>query len=141
LNEIDIFEQQIRPKRPMTKEAMDINGYAEEKWVDALPYDIVIKKHSEFAKGGRFTAQNITFDWSFIDEAFNRENIKSTLDYHRLDLPSILWFINPDREKYSLSKVCKEFGIPDEPVPHRAINGARLLLNVLKYVRTTYKLK
>jgi|GEM_PF-6733439 DNA polymerase III alpha subunit (gram-positive type) len=30
LNEIDIFEQRIRPKRPMTKEAMDINGY---KWI------------------------------------------------------------------------------------------------------------
>jgi DNA polymerase-3 subunit epsilon len=113
------------------------NGYREELCEDAVPLADAMAMYSHLAVWGILVAYNITFEFSFLHEAFRRcgSNIDKVLDYHRIDLPSLLWFQNPKRETISLNVVCREFGIEPEPVVHRAINGAETTVKLLRKIR------
>ena len=77
-----------------------------------------------------------TFDWSFILEAFKKAGQKSTLDYHRLDLFTLIWTKTRDSkiESFNLNRVAQFLGLPEEPLPHRAINGARTAHEIFKKI-------
>ena len=77
-----------------------------------------------------------TFDWSFILEAFKKAGQKNTLDYHRLDLFTLIWTKTRDSkiESFNLNRVAQFLGLPEEPLPHRAINGARTAHEIFKKI-------
>ena len=77
-----------------------------------------------------------TFDWSFILEAFKKAGQKSTLDYHRLDLFTLIWTKTRDSkiESFNLNRVAQFLGLPEETLPHRAINGARTAHEIFKKI-------
>ena len=139
LEETGRLEVKVRIEHPDTvqSQALLVNGYTEELWKDAVPLTDAIAMYSYLAVEGILVAYNITFEFSFMHEAFRRcgSNIDKVLDYHRIDVPSIVWFQKPNREKMSLNVVCREFGIEPEPVVHRAINGAETTVKLLRKIR------
>jgi hypothetical protein len=60
------------------------------------------------------------------------------MDYHRIDLFSLGWSKSPKLPSlnyFSLVSLCRHFQIELEPEPHRAVNGAKKLLEVMKKLR------
>ena len=88
-------------------------------------------------------AQNSFFDWSFLSEAFKQTGVEDHTDYHRVDLFSIGWFTLsqsngskskefPKLKEFTLKSMCQHFDLESELMPHRALNGARKALEVLR---------
>lgn len=125
---IDTLDIKVKPEHIETAnpEALKVNGYSEADWQDAVSLLDAMTLYSQKASDAIFCSHNVTFDWSFIAEAFKKAGLKSTLDYHRLDLFTLIWTKTQGTkiESFSLSKVAAFLGLPEEPLPHRAINGA-----------------
>ncbi|MGD0977307.1 MAG: 3'-5' exonuclease [Minisyncoccia bacterium] len=136
---LDKLDVKVKPVHIKTgvKKALEFTGYNEKDWKKAWDLEEVMKIYAEKTKDAIFTAQNTYSDWAFINEAFKLTGVEDPMDYHRLDLFSIGWAKRdkfPDMTKFSLSSMCKYFGIEVEPIPHRAMNGAKKELEVLKHL-------
>jgi DNA polymerase-3 subunit epsilon len=138
--DLKLAPEHIKTAHPM---ALQVNGYTPELWADAVPF--VPGFNSFLARLDTsmiFTGQNVWFDVGFYLEGLKKVGRKGTdpLDptpeysYHRLDIASMAWpFVNPP--VYRMSKIAPAFGIEGEVSPHRAINGARKELEILKEIR------
>ncbi len=135
---IDTLNLKVKPEHIETADetALKVNGYDAGDWRDAIPIIEAMALYGEKAKDAIFCSHNVTFDWSFIAAAFKKAGLKSTLDYHRLDLFTLIWAKTKGSniESFSLSKVARFLGLPEEPLPHRAINGARTAHEIYKKI-------
>lgn len=126
---IDELDVKVIPEHIETAvpAALKHNGYEPEKWKDAIPLREAMSLYAEKVKSAVFCAYNVSFDWGFINEAFYRldmQNPMSTKENHdRLDLLTMAW-MKGNTDKTSLKNACLVFGIPPEPEPHTAFNGA-----------------
>ena len=121
------------------EEALTINGYTFEKLIDPKKKserELVttflewIKEKAEHTIGG----QNPFFDVGFIQAACGRNHLNFTLAHRTIDLHSITYFhmiregINPPvehkRSNLNSDTIMAYVGIPAEPKPHIALNGA-----------------
>lgn len=137
LDVIDTFEVKVQMERPWnaTSFALELNGYNPAEWENAVTLQQAMKVFAAFAATGVLLAQNVTFEYGFLREAFRKTGIADSMDYHRLDLPSMVWFMNPYAESLKLTNTAISFGLGPEPTPHRAINGAKFALEVLRKLR------
>lgn len=125
------FEVKIKPKRIDNADegALEINGYNEKDWEDAIDSHDAFADLYDFAKGTKLMAYNVTFDWSFL--RLHPYFINDIFRYHRLDIMTLAWAHLPVGSSISLKNVCKALDIEPEPETHRAINGARCAYQVL----------
>lgn len=132
----DTLDLKVKPDHLETAdpEALVVNGYRTEDWQDAVDLKTAVEQYVAKTKNAVFCAYNITFDWAFLEAAFKKTGIKDTMDYHRIDIPSIAWakMQGKGASQVRLSSMARYFGIPEEPKVHRAINGAMLAYEVLK---------
>ena len=120
-------------------EALIINGYKREELQSPQKQsegDLIqrflkwIESRQEHTIGG----QNPFFDVSFIQAACGRNHLNFTLAHRTVDLHSITYFhmigrgINPPvehkRSNLNSDTIMAYVGIPAEPKPHIALNGA-----------------
>lgn len=88
---------------------------------------------SHKTKDAVFASFNVSFDWAFIKHAFRTTNVSNLMDYHRLDILTLAWAAGGSAlERFNLQALCNYFGVPPEPDPHRALNGAETALALLK---------
>ena len=120
------------------RKALEINGYNEEEWRHAPPLKEAIEGYVDATDGAVFGAQNNAFDWGFVDVACEEAGVRHRMPYQRLDLftrNSILLVQYGVRlPKYSQDDVAMYFNLDPEPMPHRAMQGARLAHEVYKRV-------
>ncbi len=140
LEVIDTLDLKVHPEHPETAEpeALKVNGYRPEDWQDAVPLTEALEQYAAKTAGAVFAAYNITYDWGFLERAFKKTGVKHTMDYHRIDIPSIAWAFMRQRgvQHVRLSVLSRYFGLHEEPLPHRAINGAMAAYEVLKKLVT-----
>jgi DNA polymerase III epsilon subunit-like protein len=133
---IDTLNVKIKPERIETasQESLAVNGYKESDWQEAITLNEAMRLYSDKTKEAVFCAHNITFDWSFINEAFCQTSVANQMDYHRLDLLTMAWttLANEGVRFFNLNKLASYLSISEEPAPHRAINGARTAYEVFK---------
>lgn len=133
---IDKMNVKVKPEHMETADdvALQVNGYQEADWADAISLSEAMAIYSEKTKDAIFCAHNVTFDWSFIFEAFKKTGAKDQMDHHRLDLFTMIWMKmhNEQMERFNLNEAAKRLGVPEEPSPHRAINGAMTAYEVYK---------
>lgn len=133
---IDKFEVKVKPTHIKTaqKKALEKNGYNEKDWRKAWELKDAVEIYAEKTRDAIFVSQNAYADWSFMAEAFKLTGVEDLTDYHRLDLFSVGWSKAEefDLTKFSLTSMCKSLGIEPEPLPHRAMNGAKKALEVLR---------
>ncbi len=125
----DEFELKIKPEHieNADKTALKINHYNEKEWEDALLLKEALKIFSKKVKDCIMVGQNVAFDSSFLGYAHEKNNIKNSLHYHRLDTISIAWakfHSDLNIEHFSLRELCKHFDIRNEN-PHSALSDAR----------------
>ena len=139
---LSIFNTKVTPGHIETAspKALRINGYREEDWEDAWSLDTAMGRYAEETKGAVFCAHNVTFDWSFISRAFAKTRVECKMDYHRIDLLTLAWWVLRERglKKFSLRDIAGFLGISPEPMPHRAIHGAMLAYLVLKKLKEVH---
>lgn len=133
---LDTLDIKVHPEHleTATEFALKLNGYNKPDWQNALTLQAAISLYGDKTKGAIFCAHNVTFDWSFISEAFKKTGVKDQMDYHRIDLFTMAWmkFRTSGLEKFNMNEVAKYLGIPEEPMPHRAINGTMTAYEVYK---------
>jgi DNA polymerase-3 subunit alpha (Gram-positive type) len=137
LNELARFDLKVRPLHlnRATPVALEINGYDSSVWInEAVSQFEAAQRFQAFSAEGILAAWNITFEYGFLDQLFRHTVLKSLMDYHRIDLPSIAWARYPGITKLSLDAVGERFGLAPEQKPHRGIRGAEYELNVLRYL-------
>ena len=130
------FEIRVKPRHIETAdpEALSINGYSEERWHDAIDLKDALKILSEKTEDCIMVGQNITFDWSFLAEAFEEEGVDCLMDYHRLDTVAIAFaklYDKPDVQSLSLRSLAKYFGV-EQKNAHQALDDIRVTYEVYK---------
>ena len=92
-----------------------------------------IKIYSQKTENAVFYAYNVTFVWGFVREAFVQTGIKDMIDFHRFDIMSMIFAKFKDQTGgVSLNNASRLLGIPEEPMPHNALNGAMQAYEVLR---------
>lgn len=135
--ELDI---KVKPQHLETADpaSLAFAGYREEEWKDASPLPNALKEYAQLVHGSIFAAWNAPYDWIFLASAFRKTGIENPLDYHTLDVFSLAFEklgTKPDANVFRLPKLCRYLDIPKEPIPHRAINGARIAYEVYKKLK------
>lgn len=136
---IKTFNKKVKPLyiENAIPEAIKVNGYNEADWKDATSLQDAMYEYAELTKEAIFCAYNVSFDWSFINQAFWQCQIPNPMsteaNHDRFDLLSIAWIKGlRGKEKVSLRTACELWGIPPEPLPHSALNGAMTAYNLFK---------
>lgn len=139
LKTISELNLKVRPEHieTATPKALEINGYAEEDWRGACSLYEAMQQYASHVGDAMLLAHNMGFEWSFTRAAFKITGIADPMDYHRSDtftnaLESLRY---SGLEKFNLVKVAEFLGIEPEPMPHRAINGARQAVDVYRKLR------
>lgn len=120
-------------------DALKVNGYKEKELKDSrkitekelliLFFDWLSKREERTIAG-----QNPHFDIRFLEAAAHRYHLDFRIAHREIDLHSIVYFhmvrrgiTPPTKNNHSglnSDEIMKYVGIPDEPKPHKAINGA-----------------
>lgn len=123
-----IMDFKVKPEHPemVSPEALQVNGYNEAEWRDAPDLASVMRLYGQLTEGAMIANQNVTFDCNFIDAAFKMTGVECKMDYHKIDIFSMAWgkLRNCGLQYFNLDGIAEFFGMPKEPLPHRAINGA-----------------
>ncbi|MEI6580649.1 MAG: 3'-5' exonuclease [bacterium] len=130
------FELKIKPKNieNADKTALKINHYNEQDWENAYELKDALKIFSKKVKDCIMVGQNVAFDSGFLEYNFEKNNIKNSMHYHRLDTISIAWaklHNNEDVLHFSLREMCKYFDIKNDN-PHSALSDARATYELYK---------
>lgn len=121
-------------------EALAVNGFTDEQCRDK-------NKKSETELITEFFAwiqpipdktiagQNVSFDAKFLNQALKRADIEWRFSFRTLDLHAVVYaqflkegrevLLKQDQSGLSLDKILTAFGLPEEPKPHIALNGAK----------------
>lgn len=134
LDIIEVFEFKVKPRPDtvMKQEALDLNGYNEHMWKDALSPEEAALKYAHKTQGTMFCAHNATFDYAFITAMADRADVALFLDKYKLDTMSMARMLLPRLGSYSLKSMCEVLKIEPEPDIHRALSGAMKCYEVYK---------
>jgi DNA polymerase III alpha subunit (gram-positive type) len=130
------YSARIRPTniKRATKRALEIVGYSDREWRNAVPLTAAMEIFSEKTSGAILCSSNIHLVRSFLDVAYQRCGVEDTTSYHHVDLMSIAWAQAKKLglARLTLAALSQRLGIEPESPPRRATNGAKAQLAVLK---------
>lgn len=139
LKTISELDLKVRPTRIETAspKALEINGYTEADWRGACSLYEAMQQFASHVGDAMLLAHNMGFEWSFTRAAFKAVGVTDPMDYHRCDTftTAVESLRHSGLEKFNLVKVAEFLGIEPEPMPHRAINGARQAADVYRRLR------
>ena len=121
--------------------ALKINGFTREQIIDSNKQSLeeAVKKFLAWAENieDRTPAgENPSFDIGFLNNSCNRYQIKWTLGHRSVDMHSLAYLdhikreqkipLSKNRTSLNTNKILNYVGLPAEPDPHHALNGAVL---------------
>ncbi len=133
---IEEFELKIKPEHieRANPQSLKVNGYDAAQWIFASTLKDAMKAFGEKTRDAIFVAHNLTFDYSFIEKAFEKTGVPNEMFYAKLDTISMAYaklHKNASVEKFRLQKLCEFFGIENAKA-HTALADARALFEVYK---------
>lgn len=136
LTVVDELDIKIQPKHIETAEpqALRVNGYNEADWLFATSLEEVMRVFGEKTKGAIFVAHNVTFDYAFIEKAFEKTGVENGMHYHKIDTISLAFGIlhhQDDISKLSLRVLCEKYGIENKKA-HSAFADSYALYEVFR---------
>lgn len=111
------WSKKIKPQHleNASPEALAVNGYNEEDWKDAVPFEEVASELRLLLMNGVLVGHNIQFDIRFLQKAFKRAGVEADLGHHFIDTVTLAyehWGISGEVEKLSLDTLRKYLRIP-----------------------------
>ncbi len=136
LEVIEEFDLKVKPEHIETSdpESLKINGYHEMDWMFAVSLEQAMKMLAEKTDGAMLVAQNVAFDWLFLEKAFAKTGIENKMDFHRIDILSMAYgkLYHDDRaQRFSLRALCEYFDIKNDRA-HSALADIRAEYEVYK---------
>ncbi len=131
LNELEL---KIRPTKiaEADPEGLAISGYNEIDWSEALALDEGIRTFLEFADGTILVANNLPFDWMWLQKAIEDLNLQPTYFFKGLDIFSLAWLKLKNKEEVanlSLKQLADHFNV-EMGRHHRALDDARTAYHI-----------
>jgi DNA polymerase III epsilon subunit-like protein len=118
-----------------TPEALRINGYTTEAWGDSVSVKEAATKLRSMAADAILAGWNVAFDSRFVGAMVRGLGLEPTWDYHTVDVFSLAWpRLVVGNDGLKMTTACRLLGVPEEPRPHRAINGARTALALYRRI-------
>ncbi|GAH56075.1 unnamed protein product, partial [marine sediment metagenome] len=112
---IDYWETKIKPQHleTATPEALDVNGYDEKKWKDAIDPQKAIEEFAQKTRDTILVGHNSAFDRGFLDDLALKYRVVLYLHYHMLDTVSLAYskLKNEPINNYGLSEIASFLGI------------------------------
>lgn len=142
-----VIRQPIEVWERSDRVSLAVNGFQWEDLATGLEESevadqmIALFKQMEVARGKAFfIAQNPTFDRAYFSQlvpVYRQEQLN--WPYHWLDFASMYWALRVQQLRASKPAACaeinlskdtiaKQYGLPPEPQPHRAMNGVEHLV-------------
>jgi len=127
-------------------EALVINGFAQEQVFDkSKQTDADLVRHfiewTKTVKEHTFAGQNPSFDRDFIHRAADRYHLEWPFAFRSIDQHSVCYThmvkrgivppVSHGRSDLNSDKIMQYVGIPAEPHPHNALNGAKVAAEAL----------
>lgn len=130
----------IRPEHIETAEpkALEINGYNEAEWADAMDLREAGPIILAFLKNTVIIGHGVGFDIGFIEALLKKAGCYERVSYHTIDTCSIAYFlcVPEGLESLSLKNVCPFLGVPSEPTMHRALAGATACKAIYEFLES-----
>ncbi len=128
------FEIKIKPENITTADpvALKINGYNEANWKDGVKLKEAMETLSRKTDGAMMVGHNVSFDWAFLEKAFEKTGVKNNMHHRKLDTISIAFAKLYDIdgvEKVSLKFLCEHFGVENKKA-HTALSDARATFEI-----------
>lgn len=116
--------------------SLEVTKYHKRDWSKAVAQKDGLAQAAEFLEGTIFVAQNVAFDWAFLQKAGNEYGIdfEKRVHYHKLDLASMTFgklYHDPKLSKFSLREMTEYFGVTNQNA-HTALADARATFEVCK---------
>lgn len=133
---IDEFQSFINPGRSIPSFITKLTGITNEMVSEAPKFSEIADKFFEFTKGAIFVAHNVRFDYSFIQQEYQRIDV----NYVRPSMCTVQGMRKhyPGLTSYSLKSLCTDFNI-SLVNHHRAMADAKAataLLNLIQLKKT-----
>lgn len=128
------WETKIKPRHLETaeQEALQITGYNEKDWADALDEETALKIFLQKVEKTILVGHNISFDLFYIYKGLATYNLTPTFWYKSLDTFSLAWqkLRNSSNLRHlGLNELMNYFGMTREK-PHSALDDARTAYKV-----------
>lgn len=127
---LEEFEIKIKPEDIKSADpiALKINGYNEEDWKDGVTLKNALETLSRKTDGAMMVGHNVSFDWAFLEKAFEKTGVKNNMHHRKLDTISIAFAKLYDIdgvgvEKLSLKFLCEHFVVHNKRA-HTALSDA-----------------
>lgn len=140
LQKISEHEFLLLPQYPEYADpiGLEISRYHDRDWTKALNQKKGIALAATLLQNCIFVAQNVSFDWAFLQKAGNDYGIsfENVVHYHKLDLASMVFakfYHEPKLHKYSLREMCEFFGVTNTAA-HTALADARAAFEIAQIV-------
>lgn len=142
----DSYESIIKQPEAIWKQSdpdsLQVNGFTFEMIQKGKPEEQVsqeiialVNKWNIKRGTGIFIGQNPSFDRMFFNQIVSPDLQEgASWPYHWLDLASMYWAKRQGSLALSKNAIAKELGLPEEEMPHKAMNGVRHLLACYKAV-------
>ncbi|MCL4376137.1 3'-5' exonuclease [Candidatus Parvarchaeota archaeon] len=134
-------ECQIEKDKEYTEEALNVNGFKKEDLTDPKKKTLesVLNEFLEWMKpveDKTMGGHNVNFDARFLNYSFKRYNIHFSFGYRVLDTHSLVYAsvlsrglktpLKNEKTDINSDYVFNYVGLPSEPKPHNALNGAKM---------------
>ncbi|MFC1728476.1 exonuclease domain-containing protein [Nanoarchaeota archaeon] len=121
--------------------ALELNGFTEERMLDEKKSSLkeisqLFLKWAENIEYKSLAGENVSFDQDFLEDTLRRHDIPWPFGYRLVDLHTASYShhlkrgvappIKDGLSRLSLDRTLDYVGIPPEPKPHNALNGAKL---------------
>ncbi|MDQ5962213.1 MAG: polymerase subunit epsilon [Patescibacteria group bacterium] len=139
---IEEVEWKIKPEHIETAEdeALRINGYNEVDWMFAVDRKKAMEEFVKKTESCTFVSHNLTFDYAFIQKAFEETGVESRMHYAKLDTISMAFarlYDAPQADKFSLRALCALLKV-ENPKAHTALADTRALVDVYRKMMGAY---
>lgn len=123
-------------------DALAVSGLSMERLrADGEPADLAVARFAEWVRASTpspdrpvFVAFNAPFDWMFVAEALHRHTGGNPFGHAALDIKTLaMGALGLDWEETSFASVAERVGV-GEPLPHRALEDARLQAEVFRRI-------
>lgn len=131
----DTFSEFINPEIPIPYTITKLTSITDHMVMEAPPIETVLPKFLDYVGDAVLVAHNASFDTGFIKEFASRQGLK--FDYTIMDTMTLAHVLIPELGKYTLDRLCKQFGVSLEH-HHRACDDAaataEIFIKMLKMV-------
>ncbi|MEA1929409.1 MAG: 3'-5' exonuclease [Patescibacteria group bacterium] len=133
---IDEFEFKVKPEHIETAEpeALRVNGYNDADWLFASDLEQVMRAVGEKTTGANMVAQNVLFDWGFLEKAFKKTGVENKMHHHRMDVITIAFtkLYNDELvQRFYLGALADYYGLKNEKA-HTALADIKVTFEIYK---------